>query len=417
MLPKLVNLFFIFVLMPFVSPYPIGSDVQPIVGIMAFIIIIYLFFKDKLKFNTIDSIFICTSILSLVYFSFFLEGDWDFRKRIGLLFAFIIFYVVKKMHLVFDFKVFYTVVLIYFFGSVLHLLFPEQFAQYAGYFVRVIKQSDAANLGYRGISSFAPEPNFLGALSVFFLLVLHYFNQREFVNRFYNWSTVALCIFMIVNTKSGTGYVYLALFVIFWLYNEIVIKHNFIYLIGSLFLLSFNAYTVVTSNLKGRGISVFNELLSNPIEAIGDDSIAHRVSNIYTAIYSLNAYPLGTGVGTFSYTAQEMYYKHKLYGQFLDIQDYIGGAVSAFAQYSVEMGIIFIIFIIIILSNTYICQTSLMFRAFAIIFVVFSFSITFPPTWFLLATTSRMYFNKVVCFGSPLLDNNMASHKKSMQIL
>lgn len=400
--------------MPFISFYPVGSDVQPLVGIIALILMCWMWFKNKLKFDKIDLIFIFIGILSLAYFSTFLEGDWVFRKRIGLLFSFFIFYVIKKLHLLFKFKVFYTVIWIYFLGALFHLLSPGLFAQFAGLFVRVIKQSSLANLTYRGVSSFAPEPGFLGALSVFFLLVLHYFNQREFVGRFYNWSTIALSLCMLSISKSGTGTVYFSLLILFWLYKKNVVDRNPWYLIGSLACVSLNAFAFLTSILAqggGRGVSVLRQFLTNPFQTINDASIAHRISNIYTAIYSLQDYPLGTGVGTFPQTAQKMYYRHDLYVQFSDIKHVISDAVSAFAQYSVEMGFIFILFlVVVVLYDMYFCYTSCVFRVFAIVFLLFSFSISFPPTWFLLATTSRVTSNKIICLSDKLLINKHANY-------
>ncbi|WP_346289830.1 hypothetical protein [Sphaerothrix gracilis] len=385
------------------SPYPIGSDVQPLVGLAALLSIGFLWYKDRFSFNKIDLIFIAISILSLTYFNSMYATDFILRKRIGLLFAFLIYYAIRKTYIFFNFKVFYSVVNIYFWGAIAHLLYPEKFSQFGGMFIRVVKQSSLEHLSYRGVSSFCPEPGFLGAISVFLLLVLIHFNKRENIHIFYNISTAIMSISMVLLSKSGTGYIFLAFLTGYWLLDKIVYerKVNYLLTLFSLFLLS--AYGLIQISFSGRGFSVFKQAMNNPFSLIQDASVAHRLSNVWISLLSLVRYPLGTGAGSFSFTSSKIYYEYNLYSHFQDVESETTDIVSALAQYNVELGLFFLIFIVIIFCNTYVSSFSIVCRTFSFLFLLASFSVAFPPTWLLLAVTSRTSQNKFLLKGRQTL--------------
>ena len=110
---------------PFVSPYPIGSDVQPLAGIFAFFIIL----KNVLKSHSIEKhnfIILLIPFLLLAYNNPFGEGvTADAGKMISTMFGAVIlvgFYYAKDK---LDAKLFSIVILIYFVFTLLLLMFTK----------------------------------------------------------------------------------------------------------------------------------------------------------------------------------------------------------------------------------------------------------------------------------------------------
>ena len=58
----IVNLFFFFSLMPFISPYPLATDVQPVSVLLGSLLIVWRFFERRVF---LDYFSICFIIISL----------------------------------------------------------------------------------------------------------------------------------------------------------------------------------------------------------------------------------------------------------------------------------------------------------------------------------------------------------------
>jgi len=76
------NLLFITILFPYVSIYPIHTDIQPLAGIVSFILILFLFYKKRLKVQNIDIFFLLIAVYLLL--SFGNNSNYELRKTIGL---------------------------------------------------------------------------------------------------------------------------------------------------------------------------------------------------------------------------------------------------------------------------------------------------------------------------------------------
>ena len=99
------NLFFICALFPFVSPIPVGSDTQPTIMFPAIVLILIYLNYQHVKTNYIEIIFLITALISLFYINID-SGEFILKKRMGLLFSFIVFIVSRRFYHLFSYKVF-----------------------------------------------------------------------------------------------------------------------------------------------------------------------------------------------------------------------------------------------------------------------------------------------------------------------
>jgi hypothetical protein len=383
----LVNLFLFFSLIPFVSIYPIGADVQPMILLVGFVILVYVGVKYQYQYDYLDLIFLLIALLSLVYVNFNL-GEFFIRKRIGLLSAFLIFYVARRYHFLFSFKVFYWGVVVNLIAALTHMLSGSLFRYTFGKFIRIVKILEYNPSVARGTAGWTPEPGFLGALCVYFLLLLVYFCNRQPIRRKYIFHVVIMALFMLIFSKSGTGFTFFLCFLFFWGMRYMKSLRN-----GLLFLIVFPVVSIpflfIIPRVGGRGLNMLKVLFTNPQHFLVDGSVGHRLVNIWVSFCSLIEYPFGAGAGSFEIVTEAIFYKYHGEKFFAAVASKVKFSVSAFAQYNVELGLFFFIFLIIIFINTKISATSFLFRSIAFLFIFASFSILFPPTWILLAVTCR----------------------------
>lgn len=356
---------------PFFSPIPIHTDVQP-----AFIVpICLLFFTERMRrFTNTELIFLALSILSIVYIDLS-DPYLSYRKSTGLLIAFLAYHFFRVYYFRINSKILFFVVLANSIAVAFHYLSPHIFAATAGQFVRTIKILSME--GARGASGFSAEPGFAGAMGVFYLSVALFIKEFKGDTRFL-WSIALMCLLIIALSKSGTGGLLLIAFVglIFFRFKILHLVTGFLALIG--------LYVLVSAIDFGRAGYAIKMLLENPYHLfLVDSSVGHRVNNIVIGLISIYEFPFGTGAGSFSETSKFIIGKYKVFD---DITGKAGN-ISAFAKYSVELGIFFWLFMALFSLKAFYCTGP---KAFKYLFIAFffisaSFSIVFPPIWFLFA--------------------------------
>jgi hypothetical protein len=136
----------------------------------------------------------------------------------------------------------------------------------------------------------------------------------------------------------------------------------------------------------GRGGYAIKMLFENPEHLfLMDVSVGIRVYNILIGIISVFKYPLGGGAGSYNIVQMNIESNYNLLSLFS--ADSFGN-VSAFSKYSVEMGIIFwMLLLYFLLRSIYLGKFS--FFALGFVFMAASFSIVFPPIWFLFAVATH----------------------------
>lgn len=378
------NILFITILFPYVSIYPLNTDIQPLVGIVSFTIILFLGYYKRLKVQNIDIFFFLITIYSLL--SFGNNSDYQLRKTIGLFFAFLIYLSAKNVKQYFSFKVFYYSVWIYFLGALVQIFANGIFNIIMIHFVRAIK----TDMSTRGITVFCTEPSFVAWMGIFFIFILFFFkkNYSQSIPKYKLYIVLSISIFLIVASKSGTGILVGISFLILYIF----LKFKFLpkIILGSIFSLMLVLF--VNSNIHdGRGAALLKKVITSPNLILYDSSAAVRFSQFYIGTLSLFENPLGTGSGSFTTTAKKIYKKYDLDNIIPKIsqkrvKQELSSAVSTFAKYTIEMGDIFIIFIIIMFVSV---NINIFIFLYIIFSIVFSFPIVFPPIWLLFAIYNR----------------------------
>ena len=373
----LVGFFFCF--MPFFSPYPTQNDLQPL-----FILpILFLTFLDKKlqSFTKFELFFLIIVLLSLIHINF-TNPNFSIVKLFTLLFSFFTFHFSRVYFKFFNQKHLFFIVIVNFLAVLFHWFSPTLFTEIFESFVRVIKVKETIN--NRGVSGFAAEQGFTGGLSVFYIAIAlflkDYKNQKTFF-----YINVFLSFLILLMTKSGTGFFFILIFMSVYLI-ELKFKQKFFFFIITTILF------IIMINLDfGRGSFILKTFIESPINFFAvDQSISERTTNFLIGILSVYENIFGYGIGSWDLVASKLIIDYDIFKKL----SLIGlGQLSAFAEYSVRIGIIFWIFIGSFIFYS-IKNKKKSFMTLAVLFIFASFSMAFPPTWILLSIV--MYSDQII---------------------
>ena len=356
--------------MPFISFYPIASDLQP----LYLLPIIFLFFFDKEMqiFTKFEFFFLFLALFSIVYVDAS-NPSFSFRKSGTLLFALLTFHFTRVYFKFFNQKHLLIIVCINFFAVLFHLINPPLFIETFGLLVRDIKITTTDNL--RGMSGFASEPGFMGALGVFYIAIALYLKDLKNQTRFFI-TNVFLSLNILLITQSGTGFMFIILFLIVY-YLKFNLKKILLGL-AFVFIILFITYNFDL----GRGSNIIRGFINDPLNLLTSDmSMSMRTSNILLGIFSVYENIFGYGYGAWR---QISYYLSSKYSIFQNFQTLGLGNLSAFAEYSVRIGIIFWVFLCYFIFKAY-SNNKLSYMVLGMLYLNSGFSIAFPPIWILFA--------------------------------
>ena len=124
---------------------------------------------------------------------------------------------------------------------------------------------------------------------------------------------------------------------------------------------------------------------------MNDLSIATRVMALIAGVESiLQGNIFGHGIGTMQYVTYDLLQKSQTFSGYLGDTTYIsGGFISAISLYVIELGFLFILLLFWIYGNTKLNAYIFYIRSISFIYLLFTFSILFPPVWILLAITDK----------------------------
>jgi len=359
----LANLFLFFLLVPYLSFPVFDSDVQPV---FAFVAILLLFLttlsKRKIKFDRVDLVFFAISLYSVLFIS--LEDDPVLKKQIGLLVAFLIYYTYKRYKQYLSINTVYLALSVLISGAIFQYFFPEIFASIFENFINHIRYHPEQG---RGLTSLTPEPGFFAAsLTLISFILSSNKMKRVESNRKYYFIQFAI-IFFLLMTKSLASIIFLALILI----NLFGVKKSLM------------AMMLVFIGLYGsaeRAGVILDKVRDG--EILSDKSIAHRVSNLYTAWYAITNSPLGHGSGSFKRIALVAEDDSNSRGVYLLDDDSALVIVSSFSRLTVEMGFIFILFLFYFYIFKHKVGMAPKLASFFMLFV--TFPIVYPGIWILL---------------------------------
>lgn len=368
---KLIVCAFVFSFIPFFSPLPLGSDLQPFYAIFMILVLIGSLEIYKLNFES-------TLILSLavIYTIYYVPSisHYEIRNILGLYFSFIAYQYFRFYKNYLTTKILLFVVIVNLLAIIIHALFPSLFIEVISSFVRTIK---ITTIGYRGVSGLAAEPSFTGVLAVFYIAMAYWLREKGDSKYFIHCFIGSLI--MLLFTRSGSG-IFLLFGFLFIYYFKFKLKKI---LMLSVVIIAF-FYLPIAIDM-GRASSLMLLAFNDPFGLLlSDESLGQRVINILIGIYSIIYYPFGTGMGGYDSVANIIVWKSGIY----NIASGSIDNVSPFAKYATELGLLYLIFIgafvfLSIYKNFTSSKYAYLFLA--IMIHISTFSIAFPPVWFLFA--------------------------------
>ena len=385
----LANLFFFCALLPFLSPLPTDSDVQLPAFVIAAVIIGRDLLKGRFALNWVESVFVSVGIWS---FAFVLPWNpFSIRERIGILLAFLVYYVVKKYSPVFSTRVLMVAVAITLGSALLQIALPTIYQIVASLVVRTVKN---LSQGGRGASGPSAEPSFLASMALAHgLLLMRYYAIGRIGQRTLQIGLGMSAVSLLLS-KSATGFMDVGILAgiggVYYLFRGMTVG-RWVTLLVSIAAL---AAVILGPLSQSRGGLVVARLYQNPEEVLNDGSAQERVRCLTIGVLSCVRYPLGVGGGGFPDAALEMNREYRLDRLFSRARSVnLTSILNAGGMYFAELGIVFVFFLAIVLGASMRIEVfHLLFSALALIFLMFSFSVTFPLTWVLLGLAARRDF-------------------------
>jgi len=381
----LVNLTAVFCLLPFIAPLPISTDVQyPVFFLCAFIFMLDVF-SGYVRLSKIDLYFIFISLLSFIYISPFIDAPYELHKRVGLISSFFVYYVFTRYAYFVKAKAILLAIYINFVAVIFNVINPSLFSSMAGYITRIVKISHLD--GPRGVSGLAPEPGFMGAMSIVFILIIFLLYKQNKVSRHKAISVTILSVLVAIATSSGTAsLMLLTLATLVLIFANIRVSGKLLLLI-----LGFLLYILYSLSYSpnSRGLKILVYLMTDPSKIFfSDASVGFRMFAILVGFESIIQGNLfGHGVGSLSVVAKDIASNGMIEYLFPHVFYRVGANLSAFSQYTVEMGLFFWILIAWIYFKSISNSFSLIVRIMTLFFLIASFSILFPPLWLLIGFT------------------------------
>lgn len=380
LLSSAIKAFFFFALLPFVSPIPTESDVQPIALFFAGFILLYDLILNRLSLNKFEIIFFIFGIFTFV--SINLEAEYILRHRIGVFSGFLVYYVTSRYYKLLTQKLFISAVLI-FSGSVwVHFFFPDIYVIFGELFTRRVLTE--GNFEIRGASGLAPENSFASALGLVYISVALLLNDINRLSKFFVVVTIFAVLSILFFSKSGLGYFLssfmMCLFLILKLSRLIIIS----IICSVLIIIGIEDY--IFDLLANRGGQVLVGIISNKDFIFIDGSVAERAVGIVIGALSLWHNPLGYGGGAYNIGAVEIDSIYNIQQIFISARPQLEATVSSFGKYAVEFGIFFPLFYLLLLVRSWTLKIGNIYAVFlAFSFIMATFSIAFPPIYLMLA--------------------------------
>ena len=392
----LINLTLFLATIPFLAPIPINSDIQyPIFLVCGAIIFIDVLSK-KFTLSKVEIYFVGLSILSFFYINPLLESNLRIPKIVGLLFAFLVFYVFKRYWrsmnpMYFKFGVYLNLVFI-----LIEFIQIEFYFKIISPFVRLIKLDEGGSS--RGFHGLMAEPSFLAGMGAFFFLIAIALLNEKRISRLSFLFLFIASFSMIILSSSITGVIFLVAILGLSLFLINISNFNKVLLIFLGIIFSF-VLVIATIEIDIRGLDFLRDMIVNPTSVVNltDRSISTRLMALIGAYESMiSGHIFGNGVGSLQFVIFDLLRNSKIFGEYLGDHIYFAtGYISAISHYIIELGLFFIVFLVWIYSQTRFISYAICIRAISLIYLLFSFSILFPPVWILLAITDKYNIKKI----------------------
>lgn len=303
----LVYVFLFFCFIPYISPLPLSTDIQPTFIFFGILILISFSIRKYTSFEIIVFIF---SIFYLVNIS--LDSTPDFftylRKNTSLLFIFPILVIVRKYYYMINDK-FIKIILTLYISSILIEIFSPTIYSYYNLF----STQKIIDYGIRGISGVMPEPTDFAFTCFMLISIIFISKELHLISKRLYFISFLLLFLMILLSLSVAGVLSIILFIIL-----INLRHIFS-LKFFLFFSIFSIFVFISINyFENRVISILFNLVSNPMLVIENTSLFYRVLYNLIAIYNLyDSYGFGSfGVGAINHVGPYIIEKYDFFFNF-----------------------------------------------------------------------------------------------------
>jgi len=284
-LPILLFSFF-----PYVTLYPVNSDIQPWCILFVLVFSLLLFYKNTKFPSEISPLwlpFMC-SLGLLVVSSDILSAIRSVfgYLTIGLV-PFAFYFILKYEYDLFE-KFIKITSIIYFIVGLVQILFYKQFMSFL-----LNRLSTSEN---RGVTSLAPEPTFYGIICLFLILIFLSLNIKN------KYAYIYILLFQIFFlAQSSMTILFLIIFIFYYSIFKLNIKVVFFTLFGVMTVFTF-LYNIDLASYNIRAIQLLNIFLEEPTNIlIVDASVNDRVSAIYFSLKGFfDNYILPNGFGTYT---------------------------------------------------------------------------------------------------------------------
>lgn len=386
------NLFFLLCLFPFVSPYPIGTDVQPLAGFVAL-------FVTLIRLTELDSteiLLLLSALLSIVYINPFYSFNNDQYTMIVMsAYGILVFIAARLSYRFFNVKVFFLAMYIYFFTTILTLLLPSTMFYLQSLIVRHVNVDSLS--GIRGVSVYATEPGLLAGLLVGFLLINDYFKSIFQLMRKQYYLITFMLLFELLATKSGSAFLFLFVYCLMkikltlkrFTYSLVIV----VCLIIFLYFIFPYLYAHMHFVRHNRGAELLYSVFFNSRVISHDNSIWTRIFSFSASPLALINFPFGVGVNGY-HDAVKYIVNH--YGYFFHIVDfqkcYYNRAQCAFNSSLTNIIIMygfFAVFLFLFVFFEAAKKVKGSNKAIAILYVLASYSLSFPMIWLLISLNQR----------------------------
>jgi hypothetical protein len=172
------------------------------------------------------------------------------------------------------------------------ILLPGPYTLIFSHLLSDIRWASAAGRGPNGL---CPEPSMMGDMCLLFVVSLYFFHRPYW--REHRGAVVAILVMsclMLYLTNSATGLILALLMLPVALFSSALSVRRKVLISATALLLIFVLGQISRGSDTRLG-AMLSSLVSNPIAALQDASLAERMIGVYDGLYQMQSAPFGTG--------------------------------------------------------------------------------------------------------------------------
>lgn len=389
---------FLLAAFPYVSPFPLATDVQPVVYL---VVIVFLVIWASMRPGVVvvdrsDVVFLGFAVVFALYNKNILAsyGFEDARKSLTLLLAFVVFWITRRSFKYLSPTVVALCASVNLGAALLQIGLSNVYLAIAGYILPRV----STGLG-RGATGLCPEPGFLAYVALFQIIVIGVMMEthQHVMRKWHVAVVVGASVAAILLSQSGVG-VFLTLILGFVFLLQ---RYGLRGAVGAVSAAGAMVAALIVSSgvdISFRGLGLLRLVIMNPALLLQDSSFANRILEVALGLYSVFIHPFGTGNIVWVDTAQELSSRFNVGGLFVGVvtRDWVLrhiGDLSDFARHLSRMGIWFFAFPVIVwvLARDHRSTLTNVIRIYILLPIALAMPFSFPGFWFLLGTRGLVH--------------------------